>query len=80
MKSAMQVSFAGGKPVPEVRKEQELGAILVAEDSITARTLLKNILEAAGYRVETAVDGLDAFGKLKAAALIWWSPTWICPG
>ncbi len=66
MKSALQVSLAGGKPVPEVRKERELGAILVAEDSITARTLLKNILEAAGYRVETAVDGLDAFGKLQA--------------
>ena len=66
MKSALQVSLAGGKPVPEVRKERELGAILVAEDSITARTLLKNILEAAGYQVETAVDGLDAFGKLQA--------------
>ena len=65
MKSAVQVSLAGGKPAPEVRKEQELSAILVAEDSITARTLLKNILEAAGYRVETAVDGLDAFGKLQ---------------
>jgi two-component system chemotaxis sensor kinase CheA len=26
--------------------------------------LLKNILEAAGYEVETAVDGLDAFTKL----------------
>ena len=37
----------------------------VAEDSITARTRLNDILEAAGYRVETAVDGLDAFGKLQ---------------
>ena len=27
--------------------------------------MLKNILEAAGYRVETAVDGLDGFGKLQ---------------
>ncbi len=54
-----------GSPSPEVREEHELSAILVAEDSITARTLLKNILEAAGYRVETAVDGLDAFGKLQ---------------
>lgn len=39
-------------------------SILVVEDSITARTLLKNILEAAGYRVETAVDGIDAWSKL----------------
>jgi two-component system chemotaxis sensor kinase CheA len=35
--------------------------ILVAEDSITARMLLKNILETAGYAVTTAVDGADAF-------------------
>jgi two-component system chemotaxis sensor kinase CheA len=34
--------------------------LLVAEDSITSRTLLKNILEAAGYRVRTAVDGQEA--------------------
>ena len=37
--------------------------ILVAEDSITARSLLKNILESAGYLVATAVDGADAFTK-----------------
>jgi two-component system chemotaxis sensor kinase CheA len=37
------------------------GRLLVAEDSITARTLLKNILETAGYQVTTAVDGADAF-------------------
>jgi two-component system, chemotaxis family, sensor kinase CheA len=41
-------------------------SILVAEDSITSRTLLKNILESAGYRVETSVDGVDAFTKLKS--------------
>ncbi len=39
-------------------------SILVAEDSITARTLLKNILEGAGFRVKTAVDGVDAFTLL----------------
>jgi len=37
--------------------------ILVAEDSITSRTLLKNILETAGYQVTTAIDGADAFVK-----------------
>jgi two-component system, chemotaxis family, sensor kinase CheA len=41
-------------------------SILVAEDSITSRTLLKNILETAGYRVETSVDGVDAFTKLRS--------------
>jgi two-component system, chemotaxis family, sensor kinase CheA len=39
-------------------------SILVAEDSITSRTLLKNILELAGYRVKTAVDGADALTTL----------------
>jgi two-component system chemotaxis sensor kinase CheA len=37
----------------------------VAEDSITSRTLLKGILESAGYRVRTAVDGVDALTLLR---------------
>lgn len=43
-------------------------SILVVEDSITARTLLKNILESAGYYVRTAVDGIDGFTTLKEGA------------
>lgn len=39
--------------------------ILVVEDSITSRILLKNILEGAGYDVKTAVDGVDALTALK---------------
>ena len=39
--------------------------ILVAEDSITARSLLKNILESAGYAVTTAVDGAAAFAQAR---------------
>ncbi len=42
--------------------------LLVADDSITARTLVKEILEAAGYEVVVAVDGMDAFAQLKAAS------------
>lgn len=38
--------------------------ILVIDDSITSRTLIKNIVESAGYLVETAVDGVDAFTKV----------------
>lgn len=41
------------------------GNILVVEDSITSRMLIKNILEAAGYIVKTAVDGRDGFSLLK---------------
>jgi len=37
----------------------------VADDSITARTLLRSILETAGYRVTTAVDGADAFAQAR---------------
>ena len=40
-------------------------AVLVVEDSITSRMLLKNILESSGYRVTTAVDGLDGLTTLK---------------
>ncbi|MFA6921815.1 MAG: response regulator [Gallionella sp.] len=40
-------------------------SILVVEDSITSRALLKNILESAGYLVTTAVDGVDAYTTLK---------------
>lgn len=44
----------------------EKQSILVVEDSITSRALLKNILESAGYRVATAVDGVDAYTTLKS--------------
>ena len=39
--------------------------ILVADDSITTRTLEKNILEAAGYTVCLATDGQEAFEALR---------------
>lgn len=39
--------------------------ILVVDDSITTRTLEKNILKAAGYWVETATDGVEALHALK---------------
>ncbi|HEX4120751.1 MAG TPA: response regulator [Verrucomicrobiae bacterium] len=51
---------AGAKPA-----EAKTSAILVVEDSITSRMLLKGILESAGYQVKTAVDGLEAFTILR---------------
>jgi two-component system chemotaxis sensor kinase CheA len=39
--------------------------VLVVEDSITSRLLLKHILEGAGFAVETAVDGLEALSRLR---------------
>ena len=42
--------------------------VLVVDDSITTRTLEKNILEAAGYLVTTAVNGLEALELLTTTA------------
>lgn len=39
--------------------------ILVVDDSVTARSLEKSILEAHGYRVQIAVDGLEALELLR---------------
>jgi two-component system chemotaxis sensor kinase CheA len=41
-------------------------SVLLVEDSIATRTQEKRILEAAGYEVVTAVDGLDGFNKLQS--------------
>ncbi len=40
-------------------------SILIAEDSITSRLFLKNILESAGYKVRATIDGREAFTALK---------------
>ena len=52
--------------VEEVELQRK--SVLVAEDSITSRMLLKNILEASGYLVKTAVDGQEAYTTLKTEA------------
>lgn len=65
VKSAVRLAATGGPSSRQaVTEEAPSQAILVVEDSITARTLLKNILESAGYRVKTAVDGVDALTLL----------------
>lgn len=40
--------------------------VLVVDDSITTRTMEKNLLEAAGYQVRVAVDGIEAWTLLKS--------------
>jgi two-component system, chemotaxis family, sensor kinase CheA len=54
---------SGGTSAPA---ESKARSILVAEDSITSRLLLKGILESAGYSVRIAVDGMEAFTLLRA--------------
>jgi two-component system chemotaxis sensor kinase CheA len=44
--------------------------VLVVDDSITTRTLEKSILEAQGYRVLLAVDGVDALQMLRAGEAV----------
>ena len=44
------------KPVSEAKKR-----LVIAEDSMTTRTLIKAILENAGYEVEAAADGAQAW-------------------
>jgi two-component system chemotaxis sensor kinase CheA len=48
------------------QESQTSGKVLIAEDSITIRSMLRNIVENAGYEVITAVDGRDAYNKVKS--------------
>jgi len=41
--------------------------VLIVDDSFTARTLQKNILESEGYEVKIAVDGLQALAALRTS-------------
>lgn len=66
MKSATLVKGISKEIAEERMPMLKLRRILVAEDSITSRTLLKSILETAGYQVVTAVDGMNALALAKS--------------
>lgn len=60
------LSASQPKVVAGVEKnERQNKKILVVEDSVTTRVLLKNILEARGYSVNVAVDGQEGFSQLQ---------------
>jgi two-component system chemotaxis sensor kinase CheA len=61
LKSAQRVGQPSQRP-----HRTATASLLVADDSPTSRSLLKDILESAGYRVTTAADGLDALASLQA--------------
>jgi two-component system chemotaxis sensor kinase CheA len=65
MKSAVRVS-SPPRTAYTVEAPEDKSAILVVEDSITSRTLLKNILQISGYDVQTAVDGADGLAALRS--------------
>ncbi|MBI4671081.1 MAG: hybrid sensor histidine kinase/response regulator [Chloroflexi bacterium] len=48
---------------PKAKKERR---VLVVDDSLSTRTLEKNILETAGYKVSLATDGREALNVLNA--------------
>jgi two-component system chemotaxis sensor kinase CheA len=55
-------------PMPSAALEgkRRPAVILVVDDSITTRTMEKNLLEAVGYQVRVAVDGIEAWTLLKS--------------
>jgi len=57
---------AGTLTVASEDENTEPRRILVVDDSVTSRMLIKNILEAVGYNVNVAVDGVEALAALKA--------------
>jgi two-component system, chemotaxis family, sensor kinase CheA len=65
LKSARTAGAIPRTPAAAVPSATPAKRILVVEDSITSRMLLKGILESAGYEVKTAVDGVDAFTALR---------------
>jgi two-component system chemotaxis sensor kinase CheA len=66
LKSAKQLAGRATRfAEPKQPAEAEIKSILVVEDSITSRMLLKGILESAGYHVKTAVDGVEGFTALR---------------
>lgn len=50
----------------DARQAQKQTTILVADDSITTRMMEKNILEAAGFHVRIAADGLEAWNLVQS--------------
>jgi len=54
---------SGAPKIAVEQKQEDLGKkknVLVVEDSMTSRLLIKNILETAGFDVKVAIDGLEA--------------------
>jgi two-component system chemotaxis sensor kinase CheA len=66
IKSASKATTRIKVQITEEKQVDEVKRILIADDSITSRTLIKNILETAGYKITTAIDGIDAFLKAQS--------------
>lgn len=67
MRTARRARSAVGAAGPVAAARGPL-SVLVTDDSVTSRMLIKGILEAAGHRVTTTVDGMEALEALRAGA------------
>lgn len=66
LKSARKIAGTSARVVAETKPVlEEIKTILVVEDSITSRMLIKGILESVGYKVKMAVDGMEGFTLLR---------------
>lgn len=65
MKSALRRAKHGNELAVTAASPERTATLLIAEDSVTSRVLLRGILENAGYSVRTAVDGAEAWEILQ---------------
>lgn len=65
LRTAVSARVSSHPAVAGSRRERA-PVVLVVDDSITTRTMEKNLLESAGYVVKTAVDGMEAWALLKS--------------
>ena len=66
IKSARRDSGRAGGLAAQYLSPRKKKRILVVDDTLTSRMLVKNIMEAAGYDVKTAGDGLEAMEELNS--------------
>jgi chemotaxis protein histidine kinase CheA/ActR/RegA family two-component response regulator len=52
-------------PMAAEPARRELPGVLIVDDALTVRTTLRQLVQDAGYRVETARDGVEAIGTLR---------------
>lgn len=58
-----EATTRGAAPTPAAAPRGEPWRVLVVDDSLNTREIVKEVLEAYGYRVTTAEDGLDGWQK-----------------
>jgi len=66
LKQVTGQSLAQGAAVQTEQPVKQKQRVLVVDDSLTTRTLEKNVLEANGYEVAVCVNGRDALNRLES--------------